>query len=131
MKQLFLYAWQFPQNILGVIALNIFKPDKRYILDNGVEIYYSNYIKGSVSMGKYVIVNSSHWRHSVEESLKRDTVRHCAIGHVRQSMKLGWLYPLIITIPAWIARVTYKNKYRYLNFFTERWADKLADVQRS
>lgn len=129
MKNFISYIWQFPQNILGIIALNIYKPSRKYTLDD-IEIYYANNINGCISLGKYIIVNSKHWRISLEDSLKRDTVRHCAIGHVRQSKILGWFYLPIISIPALIARCFIKNKKKYWNFFTEKWADKLANVNR-
>ena len=129
LKDIMLYIWQFPQNILGVIALNIYKPTKEYNLD-GIEIYYSNKITGCISLGKTIIVNSKHWRISFEDSLKRDTVRHCAIGHVKQSKLLGWFYLPVISLPALIARICIKDKKKYWNFFTEKWADKIANVKR-
>lgn len=96
MKEMILYAWQFPQNIIGVIMLNLFKPKLRHILDNGVEIYYSSSKKGGVCWGKYVIVNIGHYRRDINESLKRDIVRHYALGKSKLSMSLGWFYLLFI-----------------------------------
>lgn len=59
MKNFITYIWQFPQNILGIIALNTYKPTKKYTYNN-IDIYYSNKIKDGVSLGKYVIVNAKH-----------------------------------------------------------------------
>ena len=128
MKQMLLYAWQFPQCILGVIALNIYKPNKRYILDNGVEVYYSKYLNGGISLGKYVIMASYCWRQTVEDSLKRDMVRHNAIGHTKQSRILGWFYLPVMAVSLCITKMRgKKSKY---NWGMERWADKIAKVER-
>lgn len=127
MKQMLLYAWQFPQNICGVIALNIYKPTRVYILQNGVEIYYSSKMRGGVTFGRTCIIDATHYRHSLIESLKRDTVRHNAIGHTRQSRLLGWLYFPILGCSLLLGKILGKNKYE---FGMEKWADKIADVVR-
>lgn len=126
MKEALLYLWQLPQNVLGVLLLNVYKPSRVYVMDNGVEIYYSHKIDGGVSLGKYVIVFNGHYRKTLEESLKRNTVRHLAVGHSRQSRLLGWLYPVVIGIPSLIALMM-KNPYKMI---TERWADHIAGIER-
>lgn len=127
LKQMLLYAWQFPQNVCGVIAMNIYRPAKVYALDNGVEVYYSKRLDGGISFGRYVIVASYYWRQTVEDSLKRDTVRHNAIGHTKQSRILGWFYLPVMLVSLCITKFNKKNKYKW---GMERWADKIAGVTR-
>ena len=126
-----MYLWQFPQNILGVLLLQWYRPQRRHILDNGVEIYYSDRIRGCVSLGKYSIVNTGHYRKKIEESLKRDTVRHCAIGHAKQSRMLGWLYLVVIGIPSIIGDLLYGANKKHYTLATEKWADQIGSVERA
>ena len=88
-KNTLLYLWQLPQNLLGLILVACYKPERKHVLDNGVEIHFATRMQGGISLGKYSIVNTIHYRNNLEESLKRDTVRHEAIGHAKQSRMLG------------------------------------------
>ena len=135
MKQVLLYIWQLPQNLVGLLLVAIYKPERKHIIDNGNIIYLSTRMLGGISLGKYSLVNIGHYRLKREDSLKRDTVRHEAIGHAQQSRWLGWLYLLIIGLPsiAWagihrIKRVA--EKWSYYAFYTEKWADRIAGVKR-
>ena len=128
MKHILLYLWQFPQNMCGVIAMNIYRPTKVYALDNGVEVYYSKRLDGGISLGRYVILASYYWRQTAEESLKGDTVRHNAIGHTKQSRILGWFYLPVMFVSLIVSKFRgKKNKYKW---GMERWADKIAGVTR-
>lgn len=113
--------------VIGIIALNIYKPNKVYLLENGVEIYYSPKIRGGVTFGKMCIVNIIHYRNCLVESLKRDTVRHNAIGHTKQSRILGWFYYPVLGCSLLLGHILGKSRY---NFGMERWADRIASVQR-
>ena len=75
-RSILLYVWQLPQNLLGLLLLAIYKPQRVHVLENGVEIYYSHKMGGGISLGKYCLVNTSHYRENVEDSLARNTVRH-------------------------------------------------------
>jgi hypothetical protein len=134
-KNILLYIWQLPQNLIGLLLVWIYKPTRSHKLDNGVTVYYSNKMSGGISLGNYSIVMMCHYRKDMEESLKRDTVRHEAIGHALQSKILGPLYLLVIGLPS----ITWAGLYGtiikptpngYYKFYTEKWADKIANVQR-
>ena len=104
-------------------------------MENGNEIHYATKMKGGISLGKYSIVNIGHYRLKLENSLLRDTVRHEAIGHAKQSLYLGWLYLLVIGLPSIIWASLYgtlikPSRNGYYKFYTERWADKLGGVKR-
>ena len=135
LKDILLYLWQLPQNLLGLLLVAIYKPERKHVLEDGVEIHFSTKMKGGISLGKYSIVNTIHYRKELEESLKRDTVRHEAIGHAKQSKLLGWFYLPIIGLCSicWAGlygTVIKETKNGYYKFWTERWADKIADVKR-
>lgn len=130
-RNVLLYIWQAPQNLLGLILIAFYKPERMHTMENGNQIHFSKKMRGGISLGKYSLVNIGHYRHDINESLKRDTVRHEAIGHARQSLYLGWLYLIIIGLPSIIWAWQYEGDSKgYYKFFTERWADKLAGVKR-
>lgn len=136
MKKVLSFIWQAPQNLLGLLLIAFYKPERKHIMENGNEIHFATNMKGGISLGKYSIVNIGHYRLKLENSLKRDTVRHEAIGHAKQSLYLGWLYLLVIGLPSLVWAGLYgkvikptKNGY-YKRFYTERWADKLGGVKR-
>ena len=131
MKQILLYIWQLPQNLLGLLLIAFYRPERMQIMENGNRIYYATRMKGGISLGKYSIVNVGHYRHDINESLKRDTVRHEAIGHAKQSLYLGWLYLLVIGLPSALHAALCKCKnHSYYDMWFEKWADKLAEVKR-
>lgn len=135
-KRVAMYAWQLPQNLLGLALIKYYKPERKYVLDNGVEIHYATKMQGGISLGKYALVNTCHYRKTLEETIKRDTVRHEAIGHTKQSRILGPLYLPIVGLQSICWAGIYGTKLfpptpnGYYKFWTEKWADKLADVER-
>ena len=134
-KSIFLYVWQLPQNLLGLLLVYIYKPQRVHILENGVEIHYSHKMQGGISLGKYCLVHTSHYRENVEHSLARNTVRHESLGHTKQSMMLGWLYLIVIGLPSIVwatmyGRIIKESKNGYYKFYTERWCDTLAGIER-
>lgn len=84
MKNTLLYIWQLPQHLLGLLLIAFYRPSRKHVLDNGSIVFYAYRMIGGISLGKYSIVNGSHYRENMQDSLKRDTVRHEAIGHARQ-----------------------------------------------
>lgn len=122
MKNLLLYLWQLPQNLVGLVVRMIYKPTKRKLGD--ITYYYSNKFPGGISLGKYIILGMEN----------EDTIKH-EHGHQVQSKYLGWLYLIIVGLPSiiWAALYgtvipyTYNGYYK---FYTESWADKLGGVQR-
>lgn len=135
LKKVAKYIWQLPQNLLGLILIAFYKPEYKHIMNNGNVICFATRMRGGISLGKYSIVNTYHYRKDINESLKIDTVRHEAIGHYKQSLMFGWLYLPIIGLSsfAWCSiygRLVPYTHNGYYVFWTEAWADKLADVKR-
>lgn len=132
---LVLFLWQLPQNLLGMLLVAFYRPQRKIFLDNGVVLLFSDKMRGGISLGKYVIVNTGHYRTNKEESLKRETIRH-ELGHCRQSLILGWLYLLVVGAPSIVWAFLYGNVIQetpngYYKFYTERWADRLAKITRT
>lgn len=125
-KSIFLFLWQLPQNIIGIIWLNInliFYYGISHIktINDSIYVYELPANSGSVSLGKYIIV--SKYRNDL-------TIQH-EYGHCKQSMYLGPLYLIIIGIPSIIWASVYLNTDKsYYWFYTEKWADKLGKVNR-
>lgn len=122
MKDIIMYVWCLPQNLLGLLLRAFYKGTD---LKDDIVIRRSPKMRGGISLGKYIIV--SVWAREM-------TVRH-EIGHCKQSRKLGWLYLPVIGLPSivwaglygWIIKETPSGYYK---FFTEKWADKLGGITR-
>lgn len=126
-KNIFLFLWQLPQNIIGIIWLNInliFYYGISHIktINDNIYVYELPGYTGSISLGKYIIV--SKYRNDL-------TIQH-EYGHCKQSMYLGPFYLIVIGIPSliWNSISDYTNKSYYW-FYTEKWADKLANIKRN
>ena len=128
MKDIILYFWQLPQNLLGLVLLGWYhgRITDRYSY-NDTKYYVVSYMAGGgVSLGNYVIIRRhpfgidwSAWNHEY--------------GHCRQSRYLGWLYLPVIGLPSvlWLLWHRRHRKKSYYWFYTERWADRLGGVERS
>lgn len=124
MKQILLWIWCLPQNIAGLIVKKVTKATPR-----GSHYWFNTKI-GSVSLGEYVFLCPDHYGN-------KKVLRH-EKGHTKQSRILGWLYLPLISLPsliwAWIySKHGEKLKARgisYYWFYTERWADKIAGIER-
>lgn len=126
-KEVLLYLWQLPQNLLGLLVIFFSKAKK----DNSYNVYITNCRIG-VSLGKYIILNK-HYSYNI--------ILH-EQGHQKQSLYFGWLYLIIIGIPSSIfvnlwdrifhKKWTYQERIKwYYSRYPERWADKLGGVIRS
>lgn len=124
-----LFLWQLPQNLLGILWLNVnlvFYYGIKHIktIDeswNEVCVYEIPTHFGSVSLGKYIIVS---------ENASETTIKH-EYGHSKQSQYLGWLYLPIIGLPSIIWACIYQyTKKDYYWFYCEKWADKLGNIKR-
>lgn len=121
MKNGWWWLWCFPQNLVGLIVKVCTKA--RRVGDH----YEFNIRLGSVSLGDYIFLCPQDWDN--ETTLKHEQ------GHQKQSQLLGWLYLPVIALPSMIWAGCFKE-YRakhgigYYSFYTERWADALAGINR-
>lgn len=123
MREALLYFWQLPQNLAGVLLLFLFGGGYRNE-DDGIVWYHTNRMTGGISLGNYIIMGAYN----------RTALRH-EYGHQMQSLLLGWLYLPVVGIPSLLWAFLYgtfinKTPNGYYRFFTERWADELAGIER-
>lgn len=126
-----LYLWQLPQTIVGLIFLAYCKLFKSVTLIEsfpgmGIRVYRTHGISGSVSLGTFVFISEG----------SSDTTQQHELGHSVQSYFLGPIYLLVIGIPSITWAGLYGTKLfpatinGYYKFYTEKWADKLAGIER-
>lgn len=112
---------EFPQTLLGLLVRTATRAKKATLY--GYEVYCWRF-QGGLSLGRYVFVN---------ENASLVTIKH-EYGHCKQSRLLGWLYLPIIGLPSlmWAAmrRIGLCKGVDYYSFYTEKWADRLAGIDR-
>ena len=83
-KQIVLWIWQLPQNLLGLAFMLFLRPLRRVEtdIDTIAAVYVSERMSGGISLGDYAYV-------SKVSSRDEKTIRHEGIGHPRQSRMLG------------------------------------------
>jgi hypothetical protein len=150
-KNILLFFWQFPQNLLGFILKIILKAKKKilkteiktpmeeqgFYMKKSIDIPYYEYEKegflSGVSLGRYILLPAN--------SCDEITIRH-EYGHQIQSQKLGIFYLLTVGIVSAVFnnlwdRIFHKNwttKKRYVWYYSrwpENWADRLGNVIRN
>lgn len=130
LKEILLYVWQLPQNLLGLLMFWWYRRDTVYGEERfrGVKVLYSEKMRGGISLGEYVIVPYRLFLSSVPAA-KLDTIVH-EWGHTRQSLILGWLYLPLIGLQSLAHAILHRKVCKerdYRHFWTERWADRLAE----
>jgi hypothetical protein len=125
-SDVFLWIWQLPQNVVGLIVVKILNAERC------PEGYYSSAkIDASVSLGDYIIF-AFDWNYLMQY-LKENTIKH-ELGHQKQSRMLGWLYLPLVGLPSILRniynRIFHKGSAWYYGGYPENWADKLGGVRR-
>ena len=130
-KEILLWLWQLPQNLLGLLLLLIYKREKEYHRLNGRRFYYTEEMPSGISLGNYIVMN----RQDREDGMKHE------YGHSIQSRILGPLYLLVIGLLSGLYNlidrlvvekvVGWDRSMRiYYSMPWERWADVLGRVHR-
>lgn len=126
MKEILLYLWQLPQNLLGLALVAIYgaKRQTGYFsvwTDEYVDVYVSAKMRGEISLGKYIILGEWHTRNDVLHE-------H---GHQIQSRRLGWFYLPTVGLVSGLRKLLKLYKPgRYYESWPENEADKLGGVMR-
>lgn len=117
---LLLTVWMLPQNIVGFCVWLYYQPMKR---EDGVFLMEGK--RWSVSLGWFSFIGS-------KTKDRATCIKHEKIGHGTQSKILGPLYLPIVGVCSGYNFLTYDRKRDvYYDFWTERWADKLAKIVRT
>ena len=131
MKKIFLFVWQLPQNILGLLVI-LFTRAK----NTGKGFWYTNKkIKFGVSLGNFIIFSCDYGLGPGDTSIKHEQ------GHQVQSIFSGWLYLILIGIPSFCGNVfdrifhkdwdVIKRLRWYYSLPWEKSADNRGKVKRS
>lgn len=130
--KLFIYLWQLPQMLVGMLICNLIKDKQIFNATTKTgkvyygKVYFADWFNSAVCLGKYIIV---------DKNLKgtvplRQTIKH-ELGHSVQSGLLGWFYFIVVGIPSFvlnvISRIYKKDDQWYYSKFPENWANKIAE----
>lgn len=124
-----LWAWQSPQNALGlaVTGLALLCGGRTLISDGAARVTMAMW-RGSVSLGRYIVLS----RRAVLGEGRERALLH-EMGHQVQSLMLGPLYLPVVGLPslAWasLRRLGLFRDFGYGDFYTERWADEIAGLE--
>ena len=124
-KNLLMWLWQFPQNMLalcieGVLCQAAHREGKA----DGNIIIMNTVLPSAMSLGDYLFVSPM--------SLQKSIQHEC--GHSKQSDILGPLYLIVIGIPSLLHNIVHYLcskigiKWNYYSFYTESWANKLVGI---
>jgi len=119
MKQVLLWIWQLPQNLLGLAVYHYYKGYEvctKETCGEGIKCKLSTKMKGGITLGNYIVINHMN-------SLQHE------LGHTKQSKMLGPLYLLVIGLPSALHCAFHKCK-DYYHFYTEKWANKLMKIKK-
>lgn len=123
LRIILLTLWQLPQTLVGLVLLMFYKPYKASTYCSGATVYHSEKMRGGISLGEIIIV---------AKSSSATTICH-ELGHSMQSRILGPLYLFVIGLPSLLWATTRRRlfpKRDYYSFYTEKWADKIAKIER-
>ena len=124
-KNLSMWLWQFPQNMLalwieGILCQAAYREGKA----DGNTIIVNNVLPSAMSLGDYLFVNPMSSQKSIQHEC----------GHSKQSDILGPLYLIVIGIPSLLHNIIHYLcskigiKWNYYSFYTESWANKLVGI---
>lgn len=140
MRTIFLYLWQLPQNLLGLLLIAILGIEEKEEVIDGARIYFSKRMLSGISLGRYIILNTWFLPTEGKTGIYGRETRLHEWGHSKQSKYLGWLYLIIIGLPSLLGNIydrlfhgymSYYERIRwYYNLPWEKWADKLGGVKR-
>lgn len=135
-KNILLYAWQLPQNLLGALMFWWYRRNSKIFKGTfrDIRVLYSDRMRGGLSLGEYVILPfSAGWLPECSWLKDVDNLHRHEWGHSWQSRLLGWLYLPFVGFQS-LAHAFLHGPYcgdqEYHHFWTERWADRLGGVER-
>jgi hypothetical protein len=116
--------WQLPQAILGFLVYLFCNKVVVTKCKEGIIVVSVDKI-GGLSLYPFVFIN----RYSGDNTLKHE------LGHVKQSLMLGWLYLIMVGIPSFVRATVWffdkdRNRADYYKGYPEKWADRLGGVKR-
>lgn len=118
------FIWQLPQSLIGLVMLAYFKIVGKVRLISYKKLCFcfdAGAMSGGISLGNFAFVSPRLAKKSAD-------VAHEQEGHTWDSKLFGPLYLFVIGLPSLI-HASMNNYECYFDFYTERWANKHADVE--
>lgn len=112
--------WQLPQNIFAILMLPFLGDMKLISYEKYCWAFECSKMRGGISLGNFIFLSKN-------DAKRKASILH-EYGHVVQSHILGWLYLIVIGIPI-ISNATFGFTKCYYDFWTEKWANKIAGVK--
>ena len=139
LKEIILYIWQLPQNLLGLIFLLFYKKEAAFYKKNGRTFYGTPEMPSGITLGNYIIINAWYAKQP-EDNEYRDRIMRHEYGHSIDSRIWGPLYLIVIGLPSIMGNLwnrwfhkdwtpTQKSKW-YYNLPWERSAERKGGVVR-
>ncbi len=129
------WTWGILQNLIG-LGIFLWHIKNPHFLYNGAVVTEWASDNLSLGMGMFIFMRKTREGEDITDIPKSgDYVRTLVheYGHTIQSIILGPLYPLVISIPSGLwcnlpkaAEYRRKNKVSYYDFYPEKWADHLG-----
>ena len=125
-KNLLMWLWQFPQNMLALCIEGILceAAYREGIVGGNTMIY--NDVLPTMSLGNYIFVDTMSSQKSIQHEF----------GHSKQSNILGPLYLIVIVIPSLLHNIVHYLcskigiKWNYYSFYTEHILMGKYDIRR-
>lgn len=125
-KNLLMWLWQFPQNMLALCIEGILceAAYREGIVGGNTMIY--NDVLPTMSLGNYIFVDTMSSQKSIQHEF----------GHSKQSNILGPLYLIVVGIPSLLHNIVHclcskiGIKWNYYSFYTEHILMGKYDIRR-
>lgn len=123
--------WQLPQILVGLVMLAIFRNKTSYTNPhNHITVWNINchhaFGTACFSTGPFII--------TCDDYVEDEILRH-ETGHSLSSIRTGWFYHIIVSIPSvclfWYKRRKKKDQKWYYSHYPENWANKAGGVDTS
>lgn len=129
--KILLFIHQLPQNIIALLLFFYVSLVDPKVLVTSENIVVTDSIPAGVSLGNFIFVKTNY---------SIDTIKH-EKGHQKQSLRLGWLYLLVVGLPSITRNIwdrlfhnnwSYKKRINwYYSHFPELQADRFGGVERN
>lgn len=116
-----LYFWQLPQNLLGLLFLLVLRKRRLVHEQDGRRFYVARAMRGAISLGDYIIIS--------ENNSRRKPVYDHEFGHTVDSRKWGWLYLPVIGLCSGLHCLLYDRATSYYDYWTERRANRFGGIE--
>lgn len=116
------FIWQLPQNLVAILMLPFLGKLRLISFKKLCFAFEGENMRGGISLGNFAFLSPR---------LSRDaaSVAHEQEGHTHDSKLFGPLYLFVIGLPSLIHAWLYDKSTCYYDFWTERRANRFANVE--